>query len=259
MLKKLHIALFYISLALLLSACGGGGGGGQTPQPPSISTHPANVSMVAGNNTTLSVIASGTSLSYQWQIDSGSGFTNISDSGVYSGSTSASLIIANTTTSMNGNKYRVVINGTTAPPATSDSATLTVAQPTKAVITVSIAGLPENGIQAGVISFAFKVPEAGVTPSGLVANDAMGAVTLLSSTITAGLSGAIYDATTHTINFGGFNGTGTTNGVLLKITCDIAANTVVSKSDFSVTSSTVEGIDYTSYPTASFPLAVTFE
>lgn len=33
MLKKLHIALFYISLALLLSACGGGGGGNTAPAP----------------------------------------------------------------------------------------------------------------------------------------------------------------------------------------------------------------------------------
>lgn len=61
----------------------------------------------AGNTSFQSTI-SGTT--YQWQVNAGNGFTNISDNVNYSGSSSASLIVNNAPSSWNGYQYRCVTN-----------------------------------------------------------------------------------------------------------------------------------------------------
>jgi RHS repeat-associated protein len=48
---------------------------------------------------------------YQWQVDTGTGFTTITNGGVYSGATTAILAITNAPTSMYGYQYRCVVNG----------------------------------------------------------------------------------------------------------------------------------------------------
>lgn len=52
--------------------------------------------------------------SYQWQVNTGSGYTNISNGVNYSGSSTDSLQIINTPVSFAGYKYRCLINGSTA-------------------------------------------------------------------------------------------------------------------------------------------------
>lgn len=257
MLKKLYIILFCFSLLLTLSACGGSGGG-QTNQPPSITTQPSNISIVAGNNATFSVSANGTNLNYQWQVDSGSGFANISDTGIYSGSTTTTLTLANVTTSMNGYKYKVVVNGAVSPSAISNNATLSVTPATQAVISVSIAGLPQAGISTGIIAFTLKIPDLGVIPTGLIGNDAIAAVSF-GPNLSAGFSGVTYDSTTHEISFGGLNSSGTQNGRLLDITCDIASGTIVNKSDFAITIFSVDDVNTSYTATSSLPLNVIFK
>jgi hypothetical protein len=51
--------------------------------------------------------------SYQWQVNSGSGYTNIVNSGVYSGAATSSLQITAAPSSLYGYKYRCVVNGNT--------------------------------------------------------------------------------------------------------------------------------------------------
>jgi len=87
---------------------------------PVIGTHPEDATVYAGEDATFSVSATGTGLSYQWQVDDGSGFANIPSG------TSATLTLDDVTPAMSGNQYRVVVNGTIAPPATSNAATLQV-------------------------------------------------------------------------------------------------------------------------------------
>ena len=65
-----------------------------TVVPPSFTTNPTTKAVCTGNGTTFTVAASG-SPTYQWQVDAGSGFTNLSNSGVYSGATDATLTISN--------------------------------------------------------------------------------------------------------------------------------------------------------------------
>ena len=98
--------------------------------PPSISVQPASSGICTNNNTSFSVSAGGDALTYQWQEDQGGGFANLSDAGVYSGSTTSTLSITGATTGMNGYHYRVVISGTCTPTATSNGlAMLSVTDP----------------------------------------------------------------------------------------------------------------------------------
>lgn len=93
---------------------------------PSISSQPTNKSIFDGDNTTFSVTASNAT-SYQWQEDTGSGFVNITNGGVYSNATTATLSITAATTSMSGYKYRCIVSGNSpCSDVTSTEATLTV-------------------------------------------------------------------------------------------------------------------------------------
>jgi hypothetical protein len=99
-------------------------------QPAAITTQPtdANACSGAASGATFTVVASGTSVSYQWQESvNGGAFTNITNGGVYSGATSASLSISDVT-GKNGNRYQVVVTGTSActNTVTSNPKTLTV-------------------------------------------------------------------------------------------------------------------------------------
>ena len=98
------------------------------PVAPSVTTDPSNKTVTAGETTSFTVSANGTNLTYQWQVDkgTGSGFENVSDGGVYSGATTATLNITEATESMDSYKYRAVVSGTVSPSATSNSATLIV-------------------------------------------------------------------------------------------------------------------------------------
>lgn len=96
---------------------------------PAITTNPSNLTICAGNNASFTVAATGGSLTYQWQESTNGGGTwnNITNGGVYSGATSATLLISGAPISMNNNQYRVIVTGGCAPNATSSAATLTVA------------------------------------------------------------------------------------------------------------------------------------
>jgi len=112
--QGLLILLFFISNPVNTSA-----------QAPSITGQPSNATICPGSNTTFSVTASNAT-GYQWQLNSGSGFSDISNGGVYSGATTATLTITGATAGMTGYQYQCVVSGSTLPNATSNTATLTV-------------------------------------------------------------------------------------------------------------------------------------
>jgi hypothetical protein len=93
---------------------------------PSITGQPTNQSATPSTSATFTVTASGGGLSYQWQEDSGSGFSNITDGGVYSGATTASLLITNPPVGMDSYQYRCVVTNSCGSATSNGNATLTV-------------------------------------------------------------------------------------------------------------------------------------
>lgn len=87
-----------------------------------ISTQPSNRAGCLGDNVTFNSAATGSGLSYQWELNNGSGFSAIA------GATSANLILTNIQTASSGNTYRVIIAGNCGT-RTSDTAMLTVSGP----------------------------------------------------------------------------------------------------------------------------------
>ena len=78
------------------------------------------------DNARFIVVASGGELSYQWQENSGSGWQNINDGGIYSGATNDTLLISLPPSSMNTYQYRCVVSSGCPPDVTSNSVLLNV-------------------------------------------------------------------------------------------------------------------------------------
>jgi hypothetical protein len=91
---------------------------------PSITTQPANASVCPGANATFTAAASGTGVTGKWQVNTGSGFSDVPNAAPYSGVTTPTLTITNATAGMNGYQYQYVASGTCPPTATSTPATL---------------------------------------------------------------------------------------------------------------------------------------
>ncbi|NOT52113.1 MAG: hypothetical protein HOP10_12645 [Chitinophagaceae bacterium] len=92
-----------------------------------INSHPSNASVCPGVNVNFSVGVTNAT-SYQWQVNSGSGFVDIPNAPPYSNATTATLTITNVTTGLNNNQYRCVI-GSCPSSINSNSATLQVSTP----------------------------------------------------------------------------------------------------------------------------------
>ena len=125
-----------------------------------ISGQPANSTICAGNNTTFSVAATGTTLSYQWQesINGGGSWNNITNGGIYSGATSATLTLTGVIIGMNAYQYRCVVTGTCAPlNVNSNAGILTVNAAT------SISGQPGNSTICAGANTTFSVTATGTT------------------------------------------------------------------------------------------------
>lgn len=104
---------------------------------PSMTTHPLDQTVIAGNIVKFTVVASGTpSPTYQWQLSSNSGasWSDVTNVTPYSGAATAELLITSATVGLNGHRFRAVASNSGGS-ATSDAATLTVPSFTDAVLT----------------------------------------------------------------------------------------------------------------------------
>ncbi|MFO1448469.1 MAG: hypothetical protein U1F61_09960 [Opitutaceae bacterium] len=83
------------------------------PTPPTIVTDPAAQTATVGQAATFSVVATGTApLSYQWQRlpAGGASWSNLSTTAVYSGVSTPTLTVSNTTVIMTGDSFRCVVS-----------------------------------------------------------------------------------------------------------------------------------------------------
>lgn len=156
---------------------------------PSITMQPTNMSVCPGGNTSFKVMATGTALAYQWEANSGSGWTALADGGVYSGTATATLNVTGAGAMQNGTMYRCAISGTCTPPVTSNAVTLTlngmpavVMHPVNSTICLN-----------GNTSFAVMATGTGVTYQWQVSVDGIG----WSSVVNGGVHSG---ATTQTLN-----------------------------------------------------------
>ena len=118
---------------------------------PVISAQPASQTVCSGSNATFNIVSVGT---YQWQVSTIAvpAFTNIP------GATAAALTLTSVTTDLNGNQYRVVINGQCGI-STSNAATLTVRQ----LPTVGLTAATLLSLLPGQITTLTATPSAQTT------------------------------------------------------------------------------------------------
>ena len=96
---------------------------GSSSSDPIFITQPSDAT---GCNPSFVVSVTGTpTLTYQWQEDNGSGFTDISNGGIYSGATTNSLSITGADLTMDGYLYRCIATDGNSNSTSSNSATLT--------------------------------------------------------------------------------------------------------------------------------------
>jgi hypothetical protein len=128
---------------------------------PTVTTHPTSVTTNVGMATPVkfTAAASGTpEPTVKWQVDTGSGFTDLSNGGVYSGVGTGTLTITGATVAMSGYKYRAVFTNGVLPDDTTTAATLTV----NPDLVIAPVALP-----SGVVNVAFHqtiTVTGGTTP-----------------------------------------------------------------------------------------------
>ncbi len=94
---------------------------------PAITAQPANVNITCGPMTAqFNITANGFGLIYQWEENRGSGWSNLSNTGVYSGINTSTLTLTSPMGSMNAYQYRCTVTGACLPAVSSNAATLTI-------------------------------------------------------------------------------------------------------------------------------------
>ena len=121
---------------------------------PSITGNPPNRSICVNGNTTFTAAATGAT-AYQWQVNTGSGFTDISNGGVYSNATTTTLSITGATAGMNGYQYRcTAINGVPSCFSNTSASTL------------NISNITSSTAKNDVLCFGNASGSAAVSPNG---------------------------------------------------------------------------------------------
>lgn len=126
-------------------------------QAPNITSEPVDASVCAGIDTSFVVAATGTALSYQWQVNMGGFFLNLSDDGFHSGANNDTLTISAADFILDGLQYRCIVSGSVAPNDTSATVTLSVSNPP------SITSQPNFAVICDGGNAAFSISATGAT------------------------------------------------------------------------------------------------
>ena len=93
---------------------------------PVVLQDPGSFTYCSTGSNYFTVVVSGSGLGYQWEVNTGSGFVSVADDGVYSGATTATLVLSNAPPSLNGALYRCRISSVAGCTFRSKAATLTI-------------------------------------------------------------------------------------------------------------------------------------
>ncbi len=95
---------------------------------PAVTVNPVNKVIAKGQNTTFSTTATGSGLSYLWQVSTNNGvtFTDLTNAGYYTNVTTPTMNITGAQLAISGYQYRCKVTGTCLPVVFSDPAVLTV-------------------------------------------------------------------------------------------------------------------------------------
>ena len=201
-----------------------------------MTTNPTNATVNAGGSTTFVAAAIGNPTpSVQWQVSSngGSTWSNLSNSGVYSGVTTTTLAITGATASMNGYEYRAVFSNTIAgvvnsattsaaaltvdfaPKVTSNPSSQTVSAGSKTSFSAAASGDPAPTVQWQIST------DGGATWTNLSNGGVYSGVntdTLVISDVLTSMNGDLYRAVfTNTLAGAGSPSTATTTAAKLTV------------------------------------------
>ncbi len=109
--------------------------------PPQIAAASEMAPVCAGDLLTIPLSVQGFGLSYRWQLNTGSGFTDIQDGSLYAGTGSSDLEISGVTESMNGYIFRLKVSSNCFPTVFSDEIALEVVPAPQAVFSYTVSGL----------------------------------------------------------------------------------------------------------------------
>ncbi|MBN2486361.1 MAG: gliding motility-associated C-terminal domain-containing protein [Bacteroidales bacterium] len=126
---------------------------------PLITSDPVDQTICEGGNTTFTVGFTGTNISFQWQANDGSGWADLSNTGIYTGAYLATLTLTGANVTYDGNLYRCIVSNLACPSDTSSSASLTV-NTAPVIITQPQSIVACEGTQA---SFSVSATGAGLT------------------------------------------------------------------------------------------------
>ena len=129
--------------------------------PIAITVQPVNHAVCTNGTTSFTATATGSNVTYQWQVstDAGNTWTNIANNANYSGATTNTLTITNPPTSWNGYLYRVMVNGAVPCPSVPSNNVILTVNP---LPTITIAAAPYRNLLPGLITslFATSSPAA---------------------------------------------------------------------------------------------------
>ncbi len=122
---------------------------------PAISAQPTNASLCAGDNVTFCATATGSGLTYVWEVstDGGTVFN------VIPGATANCFTINGITAGLNGNIYHVIVSGACNPAVTSANASLSVGTPPS----ITTQPLTQTVCEGTAVSFSVTSPSPGLT------------------------------------------------------------------------------------------------
>ncbi|MBI3138626.1 MAG: peptidase [Sphingobacteriales bacterium] len=156
-------------------------------EAPAITGQPQSLNLCSGSAASFTVTATGTALTYQWELSTDGGTTY----NPIAGATAATYDIAAVAVTDNNNMYRCVVSGTCAPAATSSAATLLVS----ASITITTNPADQTVCEATNVSFTVAAGGSGLSYQWQISTD--GGTTFTDLANTGNYSGAT--TTTMTI------------------------------------------------------------